>query len=116
MLFVEAPRERSELGKVVERVGRGVPLMANMVEGGKTPIVPAHELDVLGFALVIFPGGIVRALAKAAQEFYATLKADGTTDAFRPRMFDFHALNDLIGTPETLARGQWYADYKPGKN
>jgi len=87
-----------------------------MVEGGKTPIVPAHELDALGFSLVIFPGGIVRALAKAAQEFYATLKADGTTDAFRPRMFDFHALNDLIGTPETLARGQWYADYKPGKN
>src|SRR3569623_1888960 len=60
--------------------------------------------------------GLARALAKAAQEFYGALKRDGTTDAFRPRMFDFHALNDLIGTPETLARGQWYADYKPGKN
>src|SRR3569623_3404401 len=58
MLFVEAPRERGELGRVVERVGRGIPLMANMVEGGKTPIVPAQELAALGFALVIFPGGI----------------------------------------------------------
>lgn len=116
MLFVEAPRERSELARVIERVGKQVPLMANMVEGGKTPIVPAHELEKLGFSMVIFPGGIVRALAKTAQEFYGALKADGTTDTFRPRMFDFNALNDLIGTPETLERGKWYADYKPGKN
>lgn len=116
MLFIEAPRERGELARVVDRVGKGLPLMANMVEGGKTPIVPAAELEKIGFSFVIFPGGIVRAIAKAAQEFYATIKADGTTDAFRPKMFDFNALNGLIGTPETLERGQWYADYKPGKN
>lgn len=116
MLFVEAPRERGELARVVERVGKSLPLMANMVEGGKTPIVPAHELEKIGFSFVIFPGGIVRAIAKAAQDFYATLHTHGTTDAFRERMFDFNALNDLIGTPETLERGKWYADYKPGKN
>lgn len=115
MLFVEAPRERSELARVVERVGKTTPLMANMVEGGKTPIVPAGELEKLGFSFVIFPGGIVRALARAAQEFYGALKAEGTTDAFRSRMFDFNALNALIGTPETLERGKWYADYKPGQ-
>lgn len=116
MLFIEAPRERTELARVIERVGKATPLMANMVEGGKTPIVPAPELQQLGFSFVIFPGGIVRAIAKAAQDFYTTLKADGTTDAFRPKMFDFNALNALIGTPETLERGKWYADYKPGKN
>jgi 2-methylisocitrate lyase-like PEP mutase family enzyme len=116
MLFVEAPRERAELARVVDRVGGDVPLMANMVEGGKTPVVPALELEALGFAFVIFPGGIVRALAKAAQDFYAALKAEGTTDSFRSRMFDFNALNALIGTPETLERGKWYADYGPGKN
>ncbi len=116
VLFIEAPRERSELARVVERVGKGMPLMANMVEGGKTPIVPAPELEALGFSLVIFPGGIVRALAKAAEEFYGTLKAHGTTDPFRARMFDFAALNDLIGTPEALERGKRYADYKPGQN
>jgi 2-methylisocitrate lyase-like PEP mutase family enzyme len=109
MLFVEAPREREELARIVKQVGGKLPLMANMVEGGKTPIVPAAELEKIGFALVIFPGGIVRALAKAAEEFYGTLKAHGTTDPFRPRMFDFAALNELIGTPEMLERGRRYA-------
>ena len=109
MLFIEAPRERDELARVVDKTGRDVPLMANMVEGGKTPIVPAQELEKLGFALVIFPGGIVRALAKAAEEFYGTLKTRGTTDPFRARMFDFAALNELIDTPEMLARGKRYS-------
>jgi 2-methylisocitrate lyase-like PEP mutase family enzyme len=109
MLFVEAPREREELSRIVKQVGGKLPLMANMVEGGKTPIVPAQELEKLGFAFVIFPGGIVRALARAAEEFYATLKAHGTTDPFRLRMFDFTALNALIGTPEMLERGKRYS-------
>ena len=71
----------------------------------------ASELEALGFALVIFPGGIVRALAKAAQEFYGSLKQHGSTEPFRPRMFDFDALNGLIGTPDMLARGRRYADH-----
>ncbi len=115
MLFVEAPRQRDELGRVVSLLGKATPLMANMVEGGKTPIVPAGELEALGFAFVIFPGGIVRALAKAAEEYYGSLKAHGTTDPFRARMFDFNALNALIGTPETLARGKRYAGETPSR-
>jgi 2-methylisocitrate lyase-like PEP mutase family enzyme len=108
MLFVEAPRERAELGRIGAALGRATPLMANMVEGGKTPILSADELQTLGFAFVIFPGGIVRALAKTAQAFYGSLKSNGTTAPFRPRMFDFDALNELIGTPEMLARGKRY--------
>jgi len=108
MLFIEAPRERSELGRIGALMGKATPLMANMVEGGKTPVLPANELEALGFAFVIFPGAIVRALAKAAEEFFGSLKAHGSTDPFRPRMFDFDALNRLIGTPEMLERGKRY--------
>ena len=113
MLFVEAPRRREDLARVCELMGKATPLMANMVEGGKTPVLPASELQALGFAFVIFPGGIVRALAKTAEEYYGSLKMHGTTDPFRPRMFDFDALNRLIGTPETLARGKRYAADMP---
>jgi len=113
LLFVEAPRQRGELARIGATLGNAAPLMANMVEGGKTPVLPAAELEALGFALVIFPGAVVRTLAKAAEEFYAALKANGSTEAFRARMFDFEALNRLIGTPEMLARGERYAAMEP---
>jgi 2-methylisocitrate lyase-like PEP mutase family enzyme len=57
---------------------------------------------------VIFPGGVVRAMAHTAAAFYATLMADGTSDAFRNQMFDFQSLNAAIGTPEMLALGKRY--------
>lgn len=127
VLFVEAPRLHDELGRITQRLGKGasknaakpaakpVPLMVNMVEGGKTPMLPAEELERLGFALVIFPGAIVRALAKAAEDFYVSLKAHSSTDPFRARMFDFDALNGLIGTPEMLERGRSYAGSESGR-
>jgi 2-methylisocitrate lyase-like PEP mutase family enzyme len=112
VLFVEAPRQREQLTRINARLGKGafksVPLMVNMVEGGKTPMLPAAELESLGFALVIFPGAIVRALARASEDFYGSLKAHSSTEPFRTRMFDFDALNRLIGTPEMLERGKRY--------
>jgi 2-methylisocitrate lyase-like PEP mutase family enzyme len=107
-LFVEAPGSVAELAAIVKALGKGLPLMANMVEGGKTPLQSAAELEAIGFSLVIFPGGIVRAIAHAAQDFYGTLKRDGTTAAFRNRMFGFDELNDVIGTPAMLAEGKRY--------
>jgi 2-methylisocitrate lyase-like PEP mutase family enzyme len=107
VLFVEAPKTQAELKRIALALG-GVPLMANMVEGGKTPLLTAAELEVLGFALVIFPGGIVRALGHMASEYYASLAAHGTSEPFRSRMLDFTGLNDLIGTPELLAVGKRY--------
>ncbi len=107
VLFVEAPKAQAELKRISPALG-GVPLMANMVEGGKTPLLTAAELEALGFALVIFPGGIVRALAQMASEYYASLAAHGTSEPFRTRMLDFTGLNDLIGTPELLAVGKRY--------
>jgi 2-methylisocitrate lyase-like PEP mutase family enzyme len=108
VLFLEAPRQRDELSRIGARFGASVPLLANMVEGGKTPILPASELESLGFALVIFAAGIVRAQARIAEEFYGSLKAHGSAEPFRARMFDFDGLNQLLGTPETLARGKRY--------
>jgi 2-methylisocitrate lyase-like PEP mutase family enzyme len=107
MLFVEAPKTETALKRIPQALG-GVPLMANMVEGGKTPLLTAVELEALGFALVIFPGGIVRALGQMASEYYASLATHGTSEPFRNRMLDFTGLNDLIGTPELLVVGKRY--------
>jgi 2-methylisocitrate lyase-like PEP mutase family enzyme len=110
-LFVEAPGSVAELARIVAALSPlRAPLMANMVEGGRTPVLPAAELEKLGFSLVIFPGGVVRALAHAAKGFYEGLLRDGTSDAFRDRMFAFDELNAVIGTPEMLALGKRYAE------
>ena len=108
VLFVEALRTAEQMQAAVARLAGRAPLLANMVEGGKTPILPAAELEALGFSIAIFPGGLVRALAFAAQEYFATLKRDGTTAAYRGRMLDFDGLNAVLGTPEMLARGKRY--------
>ena len=110
VLFVEAPGSAAELSAVTTALGGRLPLMANMVEGGRTPVMNAQQLEALGFSLVIFPGGIVRAIARTALDFYTTLARDGSSDAFRNRMYDFDALNAVIGTPEMLALGKTYAD------
>jgi 2-methylisocitrate lyase-like PEP mutase family enzyme len=109
LLFVEAPTSREQMKEIASRFGAKVPVMANMVEGGKTPIFSAAELQALGFKLVIFPGGTVRALAFALRDYLASLRAHGTTDPYRSRMLDFAGLNGLLGTDEYRARGRRYA-------
>jgi len=108
MLFVEAPRSRKEMDAVVKRLGGRAPLMANMVEGGRTPLASAAELQAQGFSLVIFPGGLVRAIARTAQDYFASLRQHGSTAPFRDRMLDFEQLNRVLGTPEILALGKRY--------
>ncbi|MFZ4789001.1 MAG: isocitrate lyase/PEP mutase family protein, partial [Beijerinckiaceae bacterium] len=108
VLFVEAPKSEADLARLSKALGGTLPLLANMVEGGQTPILPAAKLEAMGFSLVIFPGAIVRALARTAQDFYETLHRDGTTDAMRDRMFDFDGLNEMLDTKAILARGKQY--------
>ncbi|MGI4952323.1 MAG: isocitrate lyase/PEP mutase family protein [Janthinobacterium lividum] len=111
VLFVEAPQSREQLAEVTSGLRGLCPLMANIVDGGDTPPLPRDELEQLGFRLVIFPGGIVRALAMTAQAYYASLARHGSNLPFADRMFDFNALNALIGTPEMLALGRTYEDH-----
>ena len=84
--------------------------MANMVEGGRTPATDAAQLQALGYSLVIFPGGIVRAMARCARDYYTSLARHGSNEPFRDRMFDFNQLNEVIGTPEMLALGDRYSE------
>jgi 2-methylisocitrate lyase-like PEP mutase family enzyme len=108
VLFIEALRSTEEMKAALARFAGRAPLLANMVEGGKTPLLPAAELEALGYAMVIFPGGLARALGHAAREYFAILKRDGTTAALRERMLDLAGINAIVGTPETLALGKRY--------
>ena len=108
ILFVEAPGTTEELQVIGDRFGPRIPLLANMVDGGKTPPKTAEELKALGFSLVIYPGGMARAVARTMRDYLASLKTHGSNTPFRDRMLDFNELNALLGLEEMLALGASY--------
>jgi len=108
VLFVEAPRDDKQLRAVADRFATRLPLLANMVEGGSTPIRSTAQLAALGFRIVIFPGGTARAVVPALQAYLASLHRHGTTEPWRDRMLDLTGLNAVLGTPDMLALGARY--------
>jgi methylisocitrate lyase len=95
LLFVDAPVSVEELRRVCSEIDG--PCFANLVEGGKTPILTARQLEAMGFAAVTWPVSASYAIARAVADVYAALLRDGTTNAVRDRMLDFAAFNSLIG-------------------
>ena len=107
-LFIEALRTPEQMAQACARFAGRIPLLANMVEGGKTPIQSADELGRIGFRIVIFPGGTARAVAHTLQRHYASLHTHRTTAPMRDHMLDFDQLNDVIGTAALLEEGKRY--------
>jgi 2-methylisocitrate lyase-like PEP mutase family enzyme len=108
ILFIEAPRSFDEMKTIRKSFHVSIPLLANMVEGGKTPVKTAKDLKKLGFNIIIFPGGAVRAVTFQLQEYYAGLLKNGSNSKFSKKMHDFDSLNAVIGTPELLKVGKKY--------
>ena len=108
ILFIEAPQSLEEMKNITATFGDKLPLLANMVEGGKTPISSVKELEDIGYHLAIFPGGAVRAIAHHLNAYYSGLLRDGNNKKFSQKMYDFDGLNEVIGTKELLARGKKY--------
>jgi 2-methylisocitrate lyase-like PEP mutase family enzyme len=107
-LFIEAVRSREQMDIACARFAHRIPMLANMVEGGKTPVQSSDLLGEIGYRIVIFPGGTTRAVAHLLQRYYASLHRHHTTAPFKDEMLDFDQLNALIGTPELLALGKTY--------
>ena len=102
-LFIEALRTPEQMDAACKQFAHRLPLLANMVEGGKTPVQSATELGQRGFKIVIFPGGTVRAVTHTLQGYYASLHQHQTTLPWQADMLDFDGLNAVLGTPELLA-------------
>jgi len=107
-LFIEAVRTPEQMDIACKQFASRIPLLANMVEGGKTPVQSARELGKRGYKIVIFPGGTARAVAHTLQGYYASLNEHQTTLPWQNQMLDFDGLNAVIGTPALLAQGKQY--------
>ncbi len=107
-IFVEAITAVEDMDRVCGKFAKRIPLLANMIEGGKTPVQSAEELGERGFRIVIYPGGTSRFVARQLQDYFRSLKQHGTTEPFQHQMFNFNELNNLIGTPELLELARSY--------
>lgn len=109
LLFIEAPQSREELARIGREFGDKAPLVANMVEGGRTPPLSAAELGELGYALIIYPGALVRSFMFAARELLTCLAKEGATSALAGRMLDFDELNRTLGLEALQQLDRHYA-------
>jgi len=98
IIFIESPQSEEELRIVGESFDR--PTLANMVEGGKSPVLKVNELQGMGFKIAIFPITCLLVAAKAMQQAMETLKAEGTTQGLLDEMMGFEEFTDFIGFPE----------------
>ena len=94
--FVEAPQTVEEMAKIPSSISKAA--LVNIFEGGKTPPLPARELEAMGFRLGIYPSQTHRAAIFAAKEVLATLKRDGDTAAIEHRLASFNDRETAVNT------------------
>ena len=109
LIFVEAPPDVESMRRICREVPG--PCLANNVETGLSPLLPAQELQAIGYAAVVFPVAATYAVAFALRELFATLQATGTTASFLPRMLEFNEFNDLVGLPAQRRREAALQDF-----
>jgi carboxyvinyl-carboxyphosphonate phosphorylmutase len=108
VIFVEAPRSVEEMRRINREVE--APTLANMVEGGKTPFLPARELESVGYNLVIYPVSATYAAARAVTDLMEELKRKGTTAGFSDRMWQFSEFSEFIGLEEFRRQERRYLE------
>jgi 2-methylisocitrate lyase-like PEP mutase family enzyme len=105
-VFLEAPETLEQLNQIPRLVS--VPTLANMIPGGKTPILPASDLQSMGFAAVVFPNVFTYAYARLATDIATELLRTGTTAPFHNQMIEFEEFNQLVGLPRIREAEQRY--------
>ncbi len=104
--FVEAPGSLEQMKKIGFEAPK--PIVANMIEGGKTPVLQKQELSELGFQLILYPLTGLFAAGKTIQKFYSTLHNNGTTLGMEADLLNFTEFNELIGVEEKYQLSEKY--------
>jgi methylisocitrate lyase len=98
LIFIEAPPKVSDMRRITKEVH--APTVANMIEGGKTPLLTASELEEIGYSVVVFPLASLYVCAQAMKHLMQTLYQTGCTREALDSMLTFRDFNDLIGLDE----------------
>lgn len=110
VLFFEAPQSVEELERVAEEFGDTVPLLANMTEGGRTPLLPAEEFDEIGYDVVLFPATGFKAAAHALRDVYETIARTGSQESVMDQLVTWEERNEITGLDAITELEERYAD------
>jgi 2-methylisocitrate lyase-like PEP mutase family enzyme len=102
ILFIESPETEPEMAAICQAL-KGKPLLANMVEGGRTPVLQPSRLAELGYAMAIYPVTGLLAAAAAMEAVYRELRETGTTLAVRDKLYPFEQMTKVMGFEEVWA-------------
>jgi len=108
VLFVESPESEDEMRRIGASVD--VPLLANMVDGGRTPVLSRDALEQLGYKLAIFPVTALLAATQAMQAVYGALARQGSSAALEQPLMPFTELTTLMGFPDVHAFERRWAE------
>ena len=109
VLFFEAPESTDELAAVAELFGDEVPLLANMTEGGQTPLLSTDEFDELGYDVVLFPATGFKAATKAMQTVFETIAKTGTQRDVLDMLVTWQGRNEITGLDDIVELERRYA-------
>ena len=107
IIFIESPESEEEMAQINKNIHAFT--LANMVEGGRTPLLPNDRLESLGYNLVIYPTASIYVTTKAMLDLLEGLKRDGTTAKMMDRMVPFAQFNELVGLPQIREMEAKYA-------
>ncbi len=105
IVFVEAPQSVQELRRIAKEIH--APVLVNMIKGSRTPLLPAKDLELMGYKIVIYPNEAHRAAIWAVRGCIQHLWENGTTDGFE-NMIDFSFREEIVGTPRWQAMEEKY--------
>ncbi len=97
-VFVEAPRSMEEMKKIGKEIN--APLVANMIEGGATPLSSAETLNKIGFKIILYPLSVLYANTFATMNILKELKKSGNTTKYKQKLVNFDQFNDLVELPK----------------
>ena len=110
LIFIEAPPKVSDMRRITVEVN--APTVANMIEGGKTPLLTASELQEIGYNVVVFPLSSLYAAAQAVRSLMQTLYKTGSTKDALDSMVEFKDFNELVGLDEIRKMESSYYENK----
>jgi 2,3-dimethylmalate lyase len=106
LIFVEAPKTIEEMKRINREIDG--PTLASNIEGGKTPLLTAEELELIGYNVVVFPISSTYCIAKAVMDLMKELKERGTTESFLDRIIPFSHFNELVGLQDIRKKEEFY--------